>query len=230
MADKLGREALRRLRVLGIFAACFCSFGAAHAAAQTAVDRTQAAAVASYVVQAGDVLSVLIYGWPTPSERLEGRFPVEANGFAHLPAVGAVEVAGKTTERLQAELRQRLAAEQSHAVLIIEPLFAVGINGEVRTPNVYDFRPGQTVFDAISRAGGYSEHANRRELLLVRDGKPQTLSAVNAGELAALLAQTSLQSGDRLMVQPRARIGLRHVVDFLQATIAGVTLYTLLSR
>ena len=199
-------------------------------AAQAATDRTQAQAVASYVVQAGDVLNVLIYGWPTPVDKVEGKFPVEANGKAHLPVVGTVEVAGKTTERVQAELRQRLSNEQSQAVLSLEPLFVVGINGEVRMPGVYDFRPGQTVFDALSRASGYADGADRGKVYLVRNGTPRVLEASGTEQLAALLANTPLESGDRIMVGSRSRISSRSIVDVLQVLIGVASLYALVTR
>jgi polysaccharide export outer membrane protein len=216
---------------MSIVLAALLHFSApAEAAAQSAVDRTQATAVASYVVQPGDVLSVLIWGWPDRSSKLDGRFPVEANGRAHLPVVGAVEVAGKTTERVQAELRRRLAAEQNQAVIIIEPLFAVGINGEVHDPNVYDFRPGQTLFDAVTRAGGYTIDADRKQLLLVRDGKGETLRAGDANALATRLAQTPLKSGDRILVHPRKRVTAGTVLNLLQAAVATATLYTLIKN
>lgn len=229
MDDKLGNDAQSWPQALFALVAFVCFLIPGFASAQVAVDRAQSTAVANYVVQAGDVLSVTIWGWPAPSDKLEGRFPVESNGRTHLPVVGSVEVAGKTAERVQAELRQRLASEQSQAVIVIEPLFAVAVNGEVRQPNVYDFRPGQTAFDAIARAGGYSTDANRTQLVLVRDGASQSLTAGDASQLAAQLAQTQLKSGDRLLVHPRKRVAVATWLNILQTAVAAVTLYTLLT-
>jgi polysaccharide export outer membrane protein len=195
---------------------------------QVAAGQSQSRAVANYVVQSGDVLSVLIWGWPTAADKVEGRFPIEADGKVYLPVVGAVEVAGKTTERVQADLRQRLASEQRQAVIVIEPMFAVAVNGEVGLPSVYDFRPGQTVFDAISRAGGFTQDSDREKVLLVRDGNAQMLTAESAGQLAALLAQTPLKSGDRLLVDARRRVGITTILNVLQTAIAAVTLYAVL--
>ena len=167
--------------------------------------------------------------WPNATDQLEGKFPVESNGRVHLPVIGAVDVAGKRTEVVQAELRNRLGAEQQQAVIVIEPLFAVAINGEVRVPNVYDFHPGQTAFDAITRAGGYTEMAEQKKVLLVRAGDARLLEAGSANALAAILAQTPLQSGDRIQVNRRGRITVQTWLNILQTAIAAVTLYTLLS-
>lgn len=229
MTDKLGRVALNRPQVHLALLAILCCLLPAKAMAQTPGDQGQAAAVAEYVVQAGDVLSVVIWGWPTPTDRVEGKFPVESSGRVYLPVIGAVTVAGKATERVQAEVRERLTAEQRQAVILVEPLFAVGVNGAVTQPGVFEFRPGQTVFDALSRSG-YEDRADRTQVLLVRNGEAQTLSAGNASELAALLARTPLQSGDRLVVHPRKRLASSTLLTVLQSAVAAVTLYTLLAK
>jgi polysaccharide export outer membrane protein len=230
MADKPGKDASVWPQRLFALLAFLSFFGAGALQGQNAVDRNQASAVANYVLQPGDVLSVLIWGWPTPADKLEGRFPIESNGRVYLPVVGEVDVAGKTVERVQADLRQRLAAEQRQAVIVIDPLFAIALNGEVREPNVYDLRPGQTAFDAISRAGGYTPDANRERVLLVREGASQTLSAEDAGALAALLAQTPMRSGDRLLIEARRRISIMTLLSVLQTAIAAVTLVTVLNN
>lgn len=229
MTDIPGKVAYRWPQGLVALLAFICIQVPSVARGQSAVDQSQASAVANYVVQAGDVLSVLIWGWPAATDKVEGRFPIESNGRVYLPVIGAVEVAGKTTERVQAELRQRLNAEQQQAVIVIEPLFAVAINGEVRVPNVYDFRPGQTAFDAITRAGGYTDQADRKKMLLVREGNAQQLEAGDASALAAQLAQLPLKSGDRIQVHRRGRISVQTWLNILQTAIAAVTLYTLLS-
>jgi polysaccharide export outer membrane protein len=229
MTDKLGNGAGIGPKVVATFLAFLCFQMPGVATAQSATDRSAAAAVANYIVQPGDVLSVLIWGWPAQTDKLEGKFPVEANGRAYLPVIGAVQVAGKPTAQVQADLRTRLAAEQSQATIIIEPLFAVAVNGEVRLPSVYDFRPGQTVFDAVSRAGGYTQDADRKKVLLVRDGAARTLAGGSSDELAAMLAQTPLESGDRILVHERKRTNITTFLNILQTAIAAVTLYTVLN-
>lgn len=226
MTNRIGKDAGLRPGAWIALLACCLFLVPRSSAAQVATD--PASAVANYVVQPGDALSVLIWGWPTQTDKLEGRFPVESDGRVYLPVLGAVTVAGKTTERVQAELRERLAAEQRQAVIVIEPLFAVAVNGEVRLPSVYDFHPGQTVFDAISRSGGFTQDADREQVLLVRAGVGQHLVAPTAGELAALLARTPLQSGDRLQVSPRKRVAVNTYLSILQTAIAAVTLYSVL--
>ena len=77
MTDKLGNGAGIRPKVALTFLAFVCFLIPGMAAAQSATDRSAAAAVASYVVQPGDVLSVLIWGWPTQTDKVEGEVVTE---------------------------------------------------------------------------------------------------------------------------------------------------------
>ncbi len=54
------------------------------------------------------------------------------------------------------------------------------------------------------------------------------LTGESAGQLAALLAQTPLKSGDRLLVYARKRVGVTTILNVLQTAIAAVTLYAVL--
>ena len=45
------------------------------------------------------------------------------------------------------------------------------INGQVSNPNSYPYRPGLTVRQAISIAGGFTERASRSKIFLIPEGK-----------------------------------------------------------
>src|SRR5688500_12779554 len=107
MTAKPGKAASLRPQVFTTLLAFLCLCGGSAGFGQSAVDRTQAGAVAYYVVQPGDILAVLIWGWPSASDKLEGRFPIVSNGRVYLPVIGSVAVAGKTVEQVQTDLRQR---------------------------------------------------------------------------------------------------------------------------
>lgn len=184
----------------------------------------------SYVVKPGDVLKVRIWGWPEPATELEGTFPVESSGVAHLPVIGAMQVAGKTAEEVQREFRTRFAEEQRNPVVTISPAFAISVMGEVRNPGVIDVFPGYTVFDALTTADGFQEQANRSAVLLVRGGTTRTLSGGNAEETAALLAQTPLESGDRIIVQRARSAGVVTINTVLQAVLSAATLIVLIAK
>lgn len=199
--------------------------------AQARLDRATASfAGTRYVVQPGDVLKVRIFGYPEPGDETLGSFQVEANGTVYLPVIGSLEVAGKSAEQVQEEFRTRFAVEQRNPVVTVFPLFAVSVMGEVRGPGVVDVAPGYTVFDAISTAGGYTESANRTEVLLVRKSGIIKVGAATAADAAAAMAQMPLESGDRVVVQRTSKPRAAAVAAILQGLLSAASLIVLLAR
>lgn len=232
MADKLGRVAnLRRMAGSAVLA-FLCVIGApAGLRAQARFDRATATfAGTKYLVQSGDMLRIRIWGWPEASSQTEGSFPVEATGMAYLPVIGAMQVAGKTAEEVQDEFRKRFAVEQRNPVVTVFPLFAVSVMGEVRAPGVIDVAPGYTVFDAISTAGGFTSEAVRNSVMVVRSTGTVTVGGANAQEAATVMAQTPLQSGDRVVIMRAKKTSASTIAAILQGTLSAASLIVLLSR
>ncbi|MCP4665406.1 MAG: polysaccharide export protein [Deltaproteobacteria bacterium] len=76
------------------------------------------------------------------------------------------------------------------------------VEGEVKTPGVYDYQPGMTVLNACVMAGGFEKFAapNRTKIIRQRDKRVQTikinLNRVKAGKIPDI----ELQPGDRVHV------------------------------
>ncbi|EAR21667.1 polysaccharide biosynthesis/export family protein [Nitrococcus mobilis] len=70
---------------------------------------------------------------------------------------------------------------------------SVLISGEVLVPGAMVYTEGRTALDYIERAGGFTEHANRDDVLIIR----QNGEALPASDVA-------LRSGDEILVLPKA--------------------------
>jgi polysaccharide biosynthesis/export protein len=231
MADKRGLARGMRLVVTVFLVAGFGLGVAGPAHGQARSDRATATfAGAKYVVQAGDVLKVRLWGYPEPGSQTEGSFQVESNGTVYLPVIGPVTVAGKTSEQVQADVRARFAVEQRNPVVTVFPLFAVSVMGEVNGPGVVDVAPGYTVFDAISTAGGFTDDANRTSVLVVRQTGTITVGGGDAAAAAAAMAQHPLQSGDRIVVLRTKTPRTGSVVLVLQGLLYAASLYVLIAK
>ena len=231
MADKACKRVFQGWLNVAVLSALLAASGFEALHAQARQDRATATfAGAKYVVQPGDVLKVRIWGYPDPGDQTEGSFQVEANGTVFLPVIGPLAVAGKTAEDVQAEFRTRFAVEQRNPVVTVFPLFAVSVMGEVRGPGVVDVAPGYTVFDAISTAGGFAENANRNSVLVVRKTGTITVGAEDATEAAAAMAQTPLESGDRIVVLKSKRPRLGSITTVLQGLLYAASLYVLIAK
>lgn len=228
MADRLGRLAKATL-MFAVLVSTAANPSPANAQART--DRATATfAGTQYVVQPGDVLKVRIFGYPEPGDETLGSFQVEANGTVYLPVIGALAVAGKTAEQVQQEFRTRFAVEQRNPVVTVFPLFAVSVMGEVRGPGVVDVAPGYTVFDAITTAGGFTDSANRNEVLLVRKSGTIKVGAATAADAATAMAQIPLESGDRVVVQRTNTPRAGAVAAILQGLLSAASLIVLLAK
>ncbi|MHB0770932.1 polysaccharide biosynthesis/export family protein [Bradyrhizobium sp. 5.13L] len=150
---------------------------------------------ASYHLDAGDKLRVVVYG----QEGLTNSYAIDAGGSITMPLIGAVPARGRTTAGLAGEIAARLRngyiREPSVAVEIeaYRPFF---ILGEVLAPGQYPYVPNMTVESAVAIAGGFSPRA-KRDMVTVTHTE-------NGGSMRAVVPLgTPLSPGDTVFVGER---------------------------
>jgi protein involved in polysaccharide export with SLBB domain len=114
---------------------------------------------------------------------------VTDSGEMEVPLVGRVSAMGKTCKQLAYEIKPLFEKEYFVRATVIIGLDQVGtksrgkvyLTGQVRAPGVLELLPGDrvTVSQAILRAQGLADFANKREVRLVRkrEGMPEGGSA-----------------------------------------------------
>lgn len=113
------------------------------------------AAEAPYSLGAFDKVRIYVHEWPV----LTGEFTINGEGQLSLPLIGAVPAAGLQTTELsaavagQVQKQADLARPPATSVDIIQyrPFY---ILGAVERQGEYPYRPGMTVLNAVSIAGG----------------------------------------------------------------------------
>lgn len=140
---------------------------------------TQAAApAASYRLGTGDQIRLKVYEWRRATgdvydwKALNSDFRVGPDGTLSLPLLGQVPAAGASIDELAERIAQRLqqtvglAARPQASVEVVQfrPFY---ILGNVHHPGEYTYRPGMTVLQALSIAGG-TFRIDDPGLLLVR--------------------------------------------------------------
>jgi polysaccharide export outer membrane protein len=108
---------------------------------------------------------------------------VDANGQIQLPLIGKVTAAGKTAMQLQDELAQRLGDKylQSPQVSVSVAESAsqkVTVEGEVKSPGVFQLKGKTTLMQAIAMAGGPSDVANLHKVAIIRESDGTRRAAV----------------------------------------------------
>jgi exopolysaccharide production protein ExoF len=138
-----------------------------------------------YRLEVGDELRVKVFEWRSSVgdvhewTGLNADYSVGADGAVSMPLLGAVKAAGQTVDQLadtistQLQTRFGLAIRPQASIEIIQyrPFY---ILGDVNKPGAYTYRPGLTVLQAISLAGG-RYRVNDPALLLTTAGDLRVL-------------------------------------------------------
>jgi exopolysaccharide production protein ExoF len=133
------------------------TFGAITMALSVAMTVAATSAVAEdYRLGVSDRLKIKVQEWPD----LGGEYMVTPDGVVSLPLIGNVNVVGLRLNDLAQEISDRLqrrseSAERPLAAVEIIQYRPFSIVGDVQRPGEYQCRPGLTVLQAISMAGGF---------------------------------------------------------------------------
>lgn len=142
----------------------------------------QADAVASgdqYVIGPEDVLYINVWREDTLTRTLL----VRADGKISMPLIDEVHAAGLTPLQLKQTIAEKLKQfidNPNVSVVVTEAnSFKVYVTGEVRTPGVYRLRSETTLLQIIPMAGGFTDWANQRKIMIVRKegGKERRITA-----------------------------------------------------
>jgi len=113
------------------------------------------AAASAYVLGADDVIAVHIAQAP---ELADKPVRVDLNGFAELPWIGRVKVAGETTDTLRDALvaRYKTIIQAPEITVTVEEFHSqpVSVVGAVNTPGVLQLHGQKTLLEMLSMAGG----------------------------------------------------------------------------
>lgn len=174
---------------------CLCSWSQVHAD-----DKTR-----DYIIGCGDVLEILTWREDTFSIP---ELLVRTDGKITIPLINDIQAAGRTPVQLQKEIEKRLRQ------YISNPEVTVGIRdpashrfyilGEVVNTGEYPLTKKLTVLQAFALAGGFTEWASKKEILLLRkkDGKDIVIT-INYKELADgenLEQNVDIQADDTIIV------------------------------
>jgi protein involved in polysaccharide export with SLBB domain len=145
---------------------------------------------ADYKLGASDRVKIRVQEWPD----LTGEYTVTAEGDVSLPLIGNIGAVGMGVNDLAKEISDRLQQRSERAERVLTAVEVAqyrpfAIMGDVQRPGQYPYRPGLTVIEAISTAGGYY----RPELGLLRLGRDVAVASgeinTQSGKLNRLLAR-----------------------------------------
>ena len=159
-----------------------------------------------YVLYPGDEIEVAT---PTATE-LTRTMKVGPDGSIALPLIGQVMAADRTLFELEGDVSGAYAAQLVRPVVEVTLKQAgpmkVWVDGEVRTPGVYDMPGDIDAYQAIVMAGGYLSSASQTQVALIRRG-PGGRRMLRALDLRPRRGEVvALRRGDLIFV-PRSTLG-----------------------
>ncbi|SAL31123.1 polysaccharide export protein [Caballeronia udeis] len=183
-------------------------------------------APAPYVLGPGDVLNITVWDHPELAAAQVGTsqtatrtadpvagFVIDQQGDLMFPYAGRVHVAGLRAEDAQAVLAKALTKSfvEPQVTLRVASYRAaqVYVDGEIHTPgpqSINDIPMG--LYEAISRAGGFSPAADQSRMVLVREGVSHSINLSQLLERGQNPSDIVLRSGDVLRVPARDESGV----------------------
>ena len=122
----------------------------------------------SYLIGPNDVLN--IYVWKEPE--LTQDLTVMADGKITFPLIGEIMAQGQTvtalTKTITEKLKNYITAPQVTVIVRETHSRRIYTVGKLNAPGPYTLEPGMTVIQALSTAGGFTEWADTKNILIIR--------------------------------------------------------------
>lgn len=176
----------------------------------------------AYTVGPGDVLQIVVWDHPElaaalgssqtqsssrPADPLAG-FIVDQNGSLTFPYAGTMHVAGLRTDEIQQRVSSALARyfvkPQVTVRMASYRAHQIYVDGEVHSPGALAVNDvPMTLYEAVSRAGGFSETADQSDLVVVRRDQSYRVNLTQMFAQGVSPSRLYLKPGDLLRVVPR---------------------------
>ena len=164
----IGFTALLALLMILGFAPSSNSQGAKETLSQGQAQSGWMSVSESYLIGPDDLLFIHVWG----EEALSRTIPVRMDGKITMPLIDDVQATGLTTRQLKELLITRLkefVESPNVTVMVVEAnSYKVYVSGQVRTPGVYRLRSETSLLEIIPMAGGFTDWANQRKILIIR--------------------------------------------------------------
>jgi polysaccharide export outer membrane protein len=176
--------------------------------AQAVAQPASIAPPADYVIGADDLLMVMF----RREKDMSAEVIVRPDGRITLPLLNDVQAAGLTTDQLRARVTEEAKrfVEDPNVTVMVKQINSrrVYITGQVGKPGPYPIADRMTVMQLISTAGGLTEFAKKKDIVIIREagvrpgGRPLTFkfNYDDVQKLKNLASNIDLKPGDTVIV------------------------------
>lgn len=157
----------------------------------------------SYILQAGDEISVIFQGERKDRE----TYRVESDGRVIIDGLAPVMAMGRSLGQVRADIHNALQAAQYYggADVTVSAVRQIGVlvAGHIHKPGRHTMNAYHSVLDALTMAGGIRRSGTLRNIKLIRNGSANYIDLYPYFTFGSLVTQEKfLQDGDRIIVPP----------------------------
>jgi polysaccharide export outer membrane protein len=159
----------------------------------------------SYVLAPSDSIDIDLQG----NTDMHRTVSILNDGTISYPVVGTFKAAGMTPLELKTYLQGKLSLRYNQPSVTVAVLQAharrIDVEGPVRSPGLYDYRPGQHLLDLITSAGGLVASPETTQALLITNKGTKSIpvdlvALVNDGDQTQNLP---VSPGDQFLLSPK---------------------------
>lgn len=180
-----------------------------------------------YRIHKGDKLGIKFLYQPELSDT---AIIVRPDGKISLPMIEELKVEGMTVKELKTTL------EKAYREVLLDPEITVQVlefiaprvfvSGQVTKPGSYDLRAGQTLFQVVALAGGFTREAHRKHILHARPINERELKVVVVDVTKLLKPGANnpdilLQDGDYVYIPDSKMAKLATILTAFRAIAPG---------
>ena len=165
---------------------------------------------AEYRIAQGDILGIVLVGYPDMAAAGANGYPVDQQGFVQFPLIGRIKAAGLSVPQFTDTLRSRLQRYLKYSDPQVKIINYRGnkffIDGEVKQPGEFTIDDAPvSLYSAISRAGGATETGDSNSIVLNRKGRNYNIGLQELRQIGASGNQIYIQDGDSIHVNSQSR-------------------------
>lgn len=158
-----------------------------------------------YRIAQGDVLSIILVGYPDITAAGASGYPVDQQGFVQFPLIGRIKASGMSVPQFTANLSGQLKRYLKYADPQVKVTEYRGnrfiIDGEVTKPGEFNITDAPvSLYSAISMAGGVTDTGDSNNIVLNRRGASYNINLQSLRQIGSSANQIYVQDGDSIHI------------------------------
>lgn len=165
---------------------------------------------AEYRISEGDILNIVLVGYPDITSAGASGYPVDQQGFVQFPLIGRIKASGMSVPQFTASLQKQLQRYLKYSDPQVKIADYRGnkffIDGEVKQPGEFAINDTPvSLYSAISMAGGATPTGDSNNIVFNRNGVNYNIGLQSLRQLGTSANQIYLKDGDSIHVNSQDR-------------------------